>query len=244
MYVASILLIIIGLPIIAVGNQSIKQRRLVLISKYNNIILSYNDRSTTNSIDHDTAKTSRSLLANNQLCLNVTNDDDDNNDNQSNIHQTLTQPLLSQLDISSASSNFTDISPHPDDDHDDDNDYYSLVRDNDIWENITLSRENSVIDNSSDADDLPSQHDTSIWSMISSRNALLLSLQVMVYIRMITVTYVSRSQSINHHQQQHHHDSVHVIVDNKDNSTVLQQQHVDNNNEIHGINSTQSKLLI
>lgn len=220
MYVASALLILIGLPLIAVGNQSIKQRRLVLIDKYNSIItltMKSSDRSTASSIDNTdttttTARTSRSLA--NQLCLNVTNDDDDddNSNNKSGIHD-LTQPLLNNtLDISSASSNFTDVSPNPDDDH------YSLIRGNDIWENITLSRENSIVDNLSNADELSSssqQHKQSMWSRCSFRNALLMSLQVMTFTRMITVMYTPRSESHNDHcsNSSSSSSSVNEIVD-------------------------------
>ena len=232
MYVASALLILIGLPLIAVGNQSIKQRRLVLIDKYNNTILpllmneSSDRRSTTSSIDHTdttnttTARTSRSLLAK-QLCLNVTNDDDDdindnnNNNNSSSGIYDLTQPLLNNniLDISSASSNFTDVSPNPDDD---DYNHYSLIRGNDVWENITLSRENSIVDSSSNPDDSSSSSSShyymqSLWSRCSLRNALLMSLQVMIYARMITVTYTPRSEP-RHYHRHHHRSSVNEIV--------------------------------
>ena len=222
MYVASALPIFIGIPLIAVGNQSIKQRRLVLIDKYNNIVthsMKSSDRSTASSIDNTdtttTARTSRSLA--NQLCLNVTNDDDDDNSNNNNngIHD-LTQPLLNNvLDISLASSNFTDVSPNPDDDH------YSLIRGNDVWENITLSRENSIVDNnSSNTDELSSssqQHMQSIWSRCSFRNALLMSLRVMILTRMITVMYTPRSQSHNDHRSSSSSVSVSVneIVDDK-----------------------------
>jgi len=222
MYVASALLIFIGIPLIAVGNQSIKQRRLVLIDKYNSIVtlsMKSSDRSTASSIDNTdtttTARTSRSLA--NQLCLNVTNDDDDDNSNNNNngIHD-LTQPLLNNaLDISLASSNFTDVSPNPDDDH------YSLIRGNDVWENITLSRENSIVDNnSSNTDELSSssqQHMQSMWSRCSFRNALLMSLRVMILTRMITVMYTARSESHNDHRSSSSSSSVSVneIVDDK-----------------------------
>ena len=218
MYVASALLIFIGIPLIAVGNQSIKQRRLVLIDKYNSIIthsMKSSDRSTATSIDNidtTTARTSRSLA--NQLCLNVTNDDDDDNSNNNNGIHDLTQPLLNNtLDISLASSNFTDVSPNPDDDH------YSLIRGNDVWENITLSRENSIVDNSSNTDELSSssqQHMQSMWSRCSFRNALLMSLRVMILTRMITVMYTPRSESHNDHRSSSSSSvSVNEIVDDK-----------------------------
>ena len=222
MYVASALLIFIGIPLIAVGNQSIKQRRLVLIDKYNSIVthsMKSSDRSTASSIDNTdtttttTARTSRSVA--NQLCLNVTDDDDDDNSNNNNngIHD-LTQPLLNNvLDISLASSNFTDVSPNPDDDH------YSLIRGNDVWENITLSRENSIVDNnSSNTDELSSssqQHMQSMWSRCSFRNALLMSLRVMILTRMITVMYTPRSESHNDHRSSSSSVSVNEIVDDK-----------------------------
>ena len=220
MYVASALLIFIGIPLIAVGNQSIKQRRLVLIDKYNSIVtlsMKSSDRSTASSIDNTdtttTARTSRSVA--NQLCLNVTNDDDDDNSNNNNngIHD-LTQPLLNNtLDISLASSNFTDVSPNPDDDH------YSLIRGNDVWENITLSRENSIVDNnSSNTDELSSssqQHKQSMWYICSFRNALLMSLRVMILTRMITVMYTPRSESHNDHRSSSSSVSVNEIVDDK-----------------------------
>ena len=218
MYVASALLIFIGIPLIAVGNQSIKQRRLVMIDKYNSIIthsMKSSDRSTATSIDNTdttTARTSRSLA--NQLCLNVTNDDDDDNSNNNNGIHDLTQPLLNNtLDISLASSNFTDVSPNPDDDH------YSLIRGNDVWENITLSRENSIVDNSSNTDELSSssqQHMQSMWSRCSFRNALLMSLRVMILTRMITVMYTPRSESHNDHRSSSSSSvSVNEIVDDK-----------------------------
>lgn len=248
MYVASALLLLIGLPLIAVGNQSIKQRRLVLIDKYNKIIIlsmKSSDRSTASSIDNTdtttTARTSRSLA--NQLCLNVTNDDDDdgsNNNNNSGIHD-LTQPLLNNtLDISSASSNFTDVSPNPDDDN------YSLIRGNDVWENISLSRENSIVDNSSNTDKLSSsssqQHNQSMWSRCSFRNGLLMSLRMMILTHMITVTYTLRSESHHNHRSRSSSSvSVNEIVDDKVAPTAVNYGDTDGGNVNNGALRRDSK---
>jgi len=216
-------------------------------------------RSTSSSIDNTdttnttTARTSRSIVAK-QLCLNVTNDDDDINDNNNNNNNNnrsssgiydLTQPLLNNniLDISSASSNFTDVSPNPDDDYDDD-DHYSLIRGNDVWENITLSRENSVVDTSSNPDESSSSSSShyymqSMWSRCSFRNALLMSLQVMIYARMITVKYTPRSEPRHHHRHRHHHrSSVNEIVvdDQKVAPTAVHPGDADGSGSCDGVN--------